>query len=381
MLRRTFVRAGGLAAATAFAGSLWRGVARPAARGPFAARGGPYGAPGPPGPGGLALPAGFTGRVVARSGRRVGGAPWHPAPDGGACFSDGDGWIYVSNSEVPLLGGAGAIRFGPDAVVRGAYRILSGTDRNCAGGATPWNTWLSCEEVTRGRVFECDPYGVRPATPRPAMGRFRHEAAACDPVRRVVYLTEDEPDGCFYRFVPDHWGDLAAGRLEVLCPAPGAGAVTWRRVPDPSARPGATRHQVGAARRFDGGEGCHYAGGVCFFTTKGDNRVWGYDAERARLEVVYDAAAPLNGVDNLTGTPSGDLYVAEDGGDMEINLITPGRTVLPFLRVDGHPRSEITGPAFSPDGRRLYFSSQRGARGDAGGTDGVTYEVTGPFRS
>lgn len=215
--------------------------------------------------------------------------------------------------------------------------------------------------------------------PRLAMGRFKHEAAACDPDRQVVYLTEDEPDGCFYRFRPTHWGDLTAGRLDVLC-ASSAGAVTWRRVPNPAALLEATRHQVDAARHFNGGEGCHYADGVCFFTTKGDNRVWGYDAEHERLEIVYDADAPLGVVDNLTGTPGGDLYVAEDTGNMEINLITPDRVVTPFLRVDGHPKSEITGPAFSPDGRRLYFSSQRGVRGDTAGTDGVTYEVTGPFR-
>ncbi|GAA3086675.1 alkaline phosphatase PhoX [Streptosporangium carneum] len=376
MLRRTFVRTGGLAAGTAFAGSLWQGAAHAVA----SRRDSPYGPLGAPDANGLALPSGFSGRIVARTGHRVGGVLWHPAPDGGACFPDGNGWIYVSNSEIPLLGGATAIRFGPDAAVRGAYRILSGANLNCAGGATPWNTWLSCEETLRGRVFECDPYGVRAAMPRLAMGRFKHEAAACDPVRQVVYLTEDERDGCFYRFRPAHWGDLTTGRLEVMCASPDAGAVTWRRVPNPAALLEATRHQVAEALHFDGGEGCHYSDGVCFFTSKGDNRVWGYDAENERLEVVYDASAPLNGVDNITGTPSGDLYVAEDGGNMEINLITPDRTVTPFLRVDGHPGSEITGPAFTPDGSRLYFSSQRGPRGDAAGTDGVTYEVTGPFR-
>ncbi|WP_030910112.1 hypothetical protein [Streptosporangium amethystogenes] len=109
-----------------------------------------------------------------------------------------------------------------------------------------------------------------------------------------------------------------------------------------------------------------------FFTTEGDNRVWAYDTENEHLGVVYDADAPLNGVDNITGTPSGDLYVAEDGGDMQINLITPERIVIPVLRIAGHARSEITGPAFSPGGDRLHFSSQRGARGDAAGAGGVT---------
>jgi secreted PhoX family phosphatase len=85
-------------------------------------------------------------------------------------------------------------------------------------------------------------------------------------------------------------------------------------------------------------------------------------------------------VDNITGASSGDLFVAEDGGNMEINLITPEGTVTPFLRLIGHDESEITGPAFSPDGNRLYFSSQRGRSGFSAGTDGYTYEVTGPFR-
>ncbi|MBB2912767.1 hypothetical protein FHS43_004062 [Streptosporangium becharense] len=384
MPRRTSVRTGGPAAGAALSGSLWRGAAHTGSygsTGPYdpSGTGGPYGPPRAPDANGIALPEGFTSRIVARTGRRVGGVLWHPAPGGGACFPDGDGWIYVSNSEIPLLGGASAIRFGPDGDIVDAYRILSGTNLNRAGGRTPWDTWLSCEGIFRGRVFECDPHGSRAAMPRLAMGRFRHEAAACDPERQVVYLTEDEPDGCFYRFRPAHWGDLTSGLLEVLC-ADGTGSVTWRRVPNPAALPVPTREQVAGARRFSGGEGCRYSGGVCFFTTKGDNRVWAYDAREERLRVVRDANAPQAGIDDITGTSSGDLYVAGDGGDMGIDLITPERVVTPFLRVSGHPESEITGPAFSPRGDRLYFSSQRGTRGDASGTGGITYEVGGPFR-
>ncbi|GAA3304591.1 hypothetical protein GCM10020295_56120 [Streptomyces cinereospinus] len=83
-------------------------------------------------------------------------------------------------------------------------------------------------------------------------------------------------------------------------------------------------------------------------------------------------------MDNITGSSSGDLFVAEDGGNMEICVITPSDVIAPFLRIDGQSGSEITGPAFSPDGRRLYFSSQRGTSGSS--TGGITYEVTGPFR-
>ncbi|MEV4862992.1 alkaline phosphatase PhoX [Streptomyces ossamyceticus] len=385
MERRTLLRAAVLGGtSTAFGGTLWRGAAYAAPAQPGA---GPYGALGAPDAGGLRLPGGFTSRVVARSGQRVPGTSytWHNAPDGGACYPDGSGWIYVSNSEISPSGGASALRFSSTGTVTSAYRILSGTRTNCAGGRTPWNTWLSCEEVDRGYVYETDPWGVKAAVRRDAMGRFKHEAAAADPTRGVVYLTEDVTDGCFYRFRPTTWGDLSSGTLEVMVAGTAtSGPVTWARVPDPSGAT-ATRNQVSGAKRFNGGEGCYYADDTCWFTTKGDNRVWQYDAAAQTIELAYDDSlvtggnAPLTGVDNVTGTASGDLFVAEDGGNMEICVITPDDIVAPFLRVDGQSASEITGPAFSPDGRRLYFSSQRGTSGSSSG--GITYEVTGPFRT
>lgn len=163
-----------------------------------------------------------------------------------------------------------------------------------------------------------------------------------------------------------------------------SGPVTWATVPDPSGASAATRNQVSGAKRFNGGEGCHYADGTCWFTTKGDNRVWQYNAAAETIELAYDdslvsGGTPLTGVDNVTRTASGDLYVAEDGGNMEICVITPDNVVAPFLRVDGQSSSEITGPAFSPTAARLYFSSQRGTSGRSSG--GITYEITGPFRS
>ncbi|MFC9248752.1 alkaline phosphatase PhoX [Streptomyces sp. NPDC057136] len=374
MQRRTFLRtvtAG--AGAVAFSGSLWQHAAS------ADSGAGPYGPLLAPDANSVALPAGFTSRVVARSLHPVGGTIWHSAPDGGACYADGDGWIYVSNSELPLIGGASAIRFRADGSTDRAYRILSGTNLNCAGGATPWGTWLSCEEIYRGRVFEADPYGRQTAVSRPVMGRFKHEAAACDPDHRAIYLTEDEEDGCFYRFTPATWGDLSRGRLDVACTTTGDG-IEWRAVPSPSALLTQTRHQLPAARHFDGGEGCHYADGICYFTAKGDRKVWAYDTAAQTITAVYNGDGTLNGVDNVTGTTAGDLYVAEDGGNMEINIITRDGTVAPVLRLDGHAESEITGPAFSPDGTRLYFSSQRGTSGERTGSGGMTYEVRGPFR-
>ncbi|MCF2125578.1 PhoX family protein [Strepomyces sp. STD 3.1] len=384
MDRRTLLRTAVVGGSAVLGGTLWRGAAYAAPAQPGS---GPYGALGSPDANGLRLPAGFTSRVIARSGQQVPGTSytWHRAPDGGACYPDGSGWIYVSNSEVNPSGGASAVRFSASGAVTSAYRVLSGTRQNCAGGRTPWNTWLSCEEVDRGYVYETDPWGVQAAVRRDAMGRFKHEAAAADPVRKVVYLTEDVGDGCFYRFRPTTWGNLSSGTLEVLVAGSAtSGPVTWARVPDPSGAT-ATRNQVSGAKRFNGGEGCYYADDTCWFTTKGDNRVWQYNASTGTIELAYDdslvtsGGAPLTGVDNVTGSSSGDLFVAEDGGTMEICVITPNDVVAPFLRVDGQSGSEITGPAFSPDGTRLYFSSQRGTSGSSSG--GITYEVRGPFRA
>ncbi|MFJ3534905.1 alkaline phosphatase PhoX [Streptomyces sp. NPDC090109] len=384
MERRGFLRGAVIGtSAAAFGGSLWHGAAFAAPAQPGA---GPYGALGTADANGIQLPAGFTSRVIARSGQTVTGTSytWHNAPDGGACFVDGTGWIYVSNSEINPNGGASAVRFNASGTITGAYRILSGTRQNCAGGATPWNTWLSCEEVSLGYVYESNPWGGT-AYRRDAMGRFKHEAAAADPVRKAIYLTEDESDGCFYRFLPTTWGNLSSGTLQVFKASTAtSGTFAWQNVPDPDGSPTVTRNQVSGAKRFNGGEGCYYADDTVWFTTKGDNRVWQVNLAAGTYELAYDdslvsGGAPLTGVDNVTGTSSGDLYVAEDGGNMEICVITPDDVVAPFLRINGQSGSEITGPAFSPDGRRLYFSSQRGTSGSSSG--GITYEVTGPFRA
>jgi secreted PhoX family phosphatase len=243
----------------------------------------------------------------------------------------------------------------------------------------------SPEEITLGRVWETYPLGGT-AVVRPAMGRFKHEAAAADPVRRVIYLTEDESTGKLYRFIPTTWGDLSAGTLQVLVAGGGTtGSFGWANVPDPDGSPTATRNQVSGAKTFNGGEGCHYANDTVWFTTKGDNRVWQLNLSNSTFELAYDdnlvnpGPAPLTGVDNITGSTFGDLYVAEDGGNMEICMITPDDKISVFLRITGQSGSEICGPAFTPAGNRLYFSSQRGTSGSSSG--GITYCVTGPFRT
>src|SRR5262245_55828899 len=141
-----------------------------------------FGPLGPADANGLRLPAGFTSRVIAISGAPVAdtGYVWHFAPDGGATFAAADGgYVYVSNAELgPTSGGVSAIRFSSTGEILDAYSILRGTTRNCAGGPTPWNTWLSCEETGPGQVYECDPFAPgSQGVARPALGVFSHEAA------------------------------------------------------------------------------------------------------------------------------------------------------------------------------------------------------------
>jgi len=383
MRRREFLRSGGFLLAGAWLGGSFL---RTAGAGVGVVDGpGPYGPLQAADANGIELPVGFHSRVIADSGSTVPGTShsWHPFPDGGFCFPVGPEWIYVSNSEFPFpgLGGVGAIRFDRDANVLDAYPILEGSFLNCAGGATIWQTWLSCEEVERGFVWECDPLGG-PAELREALGRFKHEAVAGDPHDwRRFYLTEDEPDGGFYRFTSDTVGDLSSGLLEIAEVEGGGpeGTLRWHEVPDPAGTTTRTRHQVAAATAFDGGESIVWARRRFFFTTKGDDRVWAYDPSDGSLRIHYDGSAPgsqLSGVDNITASRTGDLYVAEDGGNMEVVVLSNEGTASPLLRILGQDGSEITGPAFDPTHTRLYFSSQRGGSVGAG----ITYEVTGPFR-
>ena len=382
LTRRSLLRSTVLAAGVATLGpGFWQqayGAARPGK--------GPYGDLLPADRNGVMLPKGFRSRVLATTGSPVGksGYSWHSAPDGGAVFPQPDGgWVYTSNSETTAAsgGGAGALRFDRSGKVTDAYRILANTNSNCAGGPTPWGTWLSCEETPLGLVHETDPLGVKASVALPALGRFSHEAVTVDPDRKQLYLSEDQTDGRFYRFTPTAYPGLGAGTLEALAVS-ATGAVTWVPVLAPQLPQSQVTRPAGSTA-FNGGEGVWYDAGHVYFTTKGDNVVWDLDVAKQRLSKVYDAktfpgTAPLTGVDNIVVSRSGDIFVAEDGGNLEVVLITPDRVVTPVVRLVGHDSSEITGPAFSPDGSRLYFSSQRGV----GSTGlGVTFEVSGPFRT
>ncbi len=386
---------------------------------------------------GVLIPAGFSLRLVATAYRQpvsnAFGFLWHPLPDGGAVFPVGDGgWVYVSNSEF-LPGGVGALRFGADGEMLDAYPILRNTRINCAGGATPWGTWLSCEEVVDGKVYECDPLGTpRQAQSHPALGVFKHEAAAVDMHSGSVFMTEDEGDGRLYRFVSAgrvsaiNGGDgldLDNGRLQVLEvdgfengaymedleAAREIHRVRWVDVQSPERPQSRVREDIqnstGAGApgtRFKGGEGIwiqfwpegerdtvsgyeHPLRAVVFFACKGDNRVYALDVDNDLIEVVFDNAqleasgeTGFDDVDNLVVSPAGDVVVAEDGDAMRLMVMVPNQPAKILLQIPGGG-SELTGPAFTPDGSRLYFSSQRAPSGFTGLLPlGRTYELTVP---
>ena len=394
LTRRELVRDGTLAAGALVLpeAAFGSGVEAHASRRPTITSG-PYGPLGPPDPlTGVRVPEGFKVREIARSRSVVGltGYFWPDRPDGSGSFRQSDGsWIFVANSEVPDgKGGVSAIHFSPNGSIRDAYRICGGTSTNCGGGTTPWGTWLTGEEIPRGRVLECDPKGDNAPIAREALGRFAHEYILVHEKQKKLYLTEDEKEGCFYRFTPDSWGDLSAGLLEVAT-LQDSGRISWSRVPDPDAGSLNTREQVADATNMKKPEGLCIdpVSGIVFFCESGAGRVFAYDPASGYYEVLYaedDYNDPiLTDTDNLAVShTTGDLFICEDSGTFDICILTPEGEMAKFINLSGVQHngsligdiSETTGPSFDPSGTRFYFSSQRA------GVAGVTYEVTGPWR-
>lgn len=379
---------------------------------------------------------GWTGDPMD-DGRRI-----PPLHDGMAAFAGENGRVVlVRNHEIgpgaalaaPTYdsaagGGTTTTVFDPAAEQIVSTRVsLAGTIRNCAGGPTPWGSWLTCEETLigpkdpqsplpqqHGYIFEVPHDGVSDAKPITAMGCFVHEAIAVDPRTGIVYQTQDRGQAGLYRYIPKTPGRLAdGGRLQMLAVdgrrgldtsrGQRAGAVYdihWVEIPDPD-RPHthpASGDGIGVLQQgveqggavFSRLEGATFGDGRLYVTaTDGGNakmgQVWELDPGRDRLRLVFESpgAPTLNMPDNLTLSPRGGLVICEDGTATPcVHGLTRDGRIFRFarnnVRID-KPRNGLTGDfsqrefagaTYSPDGRWLFFNAQ---------TPGITFAVTGPW--
>jgi uncharacterized protein len=370
----------------------------------------------------LRLPPGFTYRTFAWTGDpMLGGGACPGSPDGMAVVHVVDNrsrdLVLIRNHELlfgELLGGGavpyyddvdiglGPVAGGTTALVfrRGEWvsvaPTLGGTVINCAGGPTPWGSWLTCEEVVgdarglgglvHGFIFEVPApmLGTASAVPLTDMGLFRHEAVAIDPRTGFAYETEDNSSNSgFYRFRPDQpSGGLrsleAGGALDMMRVVGANGAdlrgalagdsyaVDWVPIADPALLPPEAVGKInytgqsgpyrqgaaGGGARFARLEGCWYAEGVVWFVDTsggffGQGAVWRYEPPETlgtpggpgRLTAVYVAEGIPNGdnPDNVTVSPRGGLILCEDHlQDFGTRLLgmTPDGVVFPFVQND-----------------------------------------------
>ena len=394
----------------------------------------------------LSLPDGFSYTVLSTSGQPMSdGRPTPNAFDGMAAFALPRGGVRLirnhENRDTPLTAtpkGERSLAYdvkaggctvtlevdtppgGPPTVLR-EFVSLSGTIVNCAGGPTPWGSWLTCEESTQGLaqgwtrnhgyVFEVAAISNRQmgALPLRAMGRFVHEAVAVDPATGIVYETEDQPTAGFYRFIPSTRQLLAnGGVLQILAvkgsPKHDAATgqtvgrvlpVVWITIPDPdpvsaATDPGAVfkqGHGAGAAR-FSRLEGCWHGDDSIYFsaTDGGDakaGQVWRYrptSAAEGELTLVFESPSRevLDSPDNITVAPGGGVVICEDGGGEQFirGLTHDGR--LFDLAKNLLNASEFAGACFSPDGRTLFVNTQ-GSTVDDGVELGMTFAIQGPW--
>ncbi|MFN0184151.1 MAG: alkaline phosphatase PhoX [Aquabacterium sp.] len=308
--------------------------------------------------------------------------------------------------DAPCAAGTTTLTFAP-AQRRwlSSWASLSGTLRNCAGGPTPWHSWISCEETVdgphvgvarqHGYCFEVPASGLASPVPLRGMGCFYHEAAAVDPVTSFVYMTEDHGPSGLYRYMPQVRGRLSlGGRLQMMRIAgvqPNAGIdingqyvryyntgvaqpagttwdVDWVDIDEPD-RPFVSGTTYGGVRAqglrqgacsFARGEGAWYGNGLIFFcATSGgraqDGQVFAYDPRRETLTMLFESGgnADLDSADNITWSPRGALLVCEDGDAVPQALrgLTLDGTIFPFCLNNADFTANGIGRYVRPSGR------------------------------
>ncbi len=337
-------------------------------------------------------------------------------------------FLYDSGrGTIPGLGGTTTVVYDTRQKKRlNHFLSLAGTYRNCAGGTTPWGSWISCEEAVEkpgddeknpsdiekphGYNFEVPALasgGLTLPVPLIAMGRFRHEAVAVDPKSGIVYQTEDCFDSLFYRFIPTTLGKLSqGGRLQALklrdkprsdtrnwvsaAITPGLKmAVEWVDLENIESPDNDLRYQgylERGAARFARGEGCWYGRDSIYFccTNGGQKRkgqIFRYlpsphegtpdeakSSGQLELFIEPDDGNLVENCDNGCIAPWGDLIICEDGGNPNhIIGVTPEGKIYKLARTS---ISELAGPCFSPDGTTLFVNIQN---------PGVTLAITGPW--
>ncbi len=296
-------------------------------------------------------------------------------------------------------GGTTTLIVTPNRTLVQHYGSLAGTYRNCAGGPTPWGSWLSCEESLEvgnkkhGYVFEVPSTATGFVTPTPlvAMGRFNHEAAAVDPVTGYVYMTEDQGNGLLYRFVPNVSGNLSAGgRLYALriISKPKANTATgfvvnqpftvdWVQIttPDPASDTVRTEGFNLGSAQFARGEGIFYRNGEIYFCctsggSAGLGQIWRYTpgTETLRLYAEPNNASTINYPDNIVVAPNNEIFICEDNsGTDKIVGITATGSFYTFAR-NALNTSEFAGVCFSPNGTIMFVNMQ---------SPGITFAITG----